>query len=402
MSMDPKSAAILLVVIAIIGSAVFIADAVIFIRWITYLWEKYRVEEAAAKLTLAEAAHLSDRQARVAAGEATPSFDLSAGEQPLPEAPYSMAYGGDPVLQLAEAAPALPQYPFARTWSLVDPWLAFQFVFIVSQVVITLAILPLLFAHGALNTAGLFSPAGIFIQCVGLFFMNGLFVGVTAFYLHRYGKSLASIGLGRPDARWIATGCCLGLILFAVASGAEIAMNRGLPLIIPKPVMDGLVKLTKDLTAGGMFDNIQSLNLKIFFALAGAVAAPIGEEVFFRGFLYNAFKRKLNVNAAIVLSGLIFALVHFGPLAILVIFPMGMALAYVYEKTQSLWVTICMHATHNGLTFVLAMAFPHLGESPKEPVKPAAPPSRPAIVHSVPARVWGDPIPPYRGVTTHA
>ena len=163
-----------------------------------------------------------------------------------------------------------------------------------------------------------------------------------------------------------------------------------------------MVKLTKDLTAGGMFSNIQSLPLKIIFALAGAVAAPVGEDVFFRGFLYNALKRKLNVPAAIVLSGLIFALVHFGPLAILVIFPMGMVLAYAYEKTQSLWITICMHATHNGLTFVLAIAFPHFGESPVVPVKPAPPRTRPAIVSSAPPRLWRGSSPPYRGVYIHA
>ena len=41
--------------------------------------------------------------------------------------------------------------------------------------------------------------------------------------------------------------------------------------------------------------------------------------------------------------------------------PMGMALAYVYERTRSLWVTILMHAVNNGIAFLLLWAAPHLG-----------------------------------------
>jgi hypothetical protein len=131
-----------------------------------------------------------------------------------------------------------------------------------------------------------------------------------------------------------------------------------------------------------MFEKISSLQLKVLFALAGAVAAPIGEEIFFRGFLYNALKRRLSIPAAIVISGLVFAMAHFGPLAVIVIFPMGMVLAYVYERTRSLWVTIAMHATNNGLAFVLALAFPHLGE-PK-PTPQDRSPRKPAVQISVP------------------
>ncbi len=53
------------------------------------------------------------------------------------------------------------------------------------------------------------------------------------------------------------------------------------------------------------------------------------------------------------MSGLIFALIHFSPLGLIPIWLMGMLLAYVYERTQSLWVTILMHGINNGAIFVL-------------------------------------------------
>jgi uncharacterized protein len=366
MSISPESALILLLILTITGTIVFVADAVIFIRWITYLWAKYRAEEEQARL-------LTNRQQPVAAETGEPAEGAVVPEEPWDSAAYP-------------PYPNEPTYPFARTWSLVDPFLAFQVVFIGGQIAIAVVLIPVLFWHGKFQGEGaVFSPAGIIIQCLGLFFMNACFVAATAFYVRRYGSSLAQIGLRRPTSRQIAMGCGLGIALFIGSTAIETALGSVLPHILPKPVLDGLIQFTKDVTAGGLFGSIPSLQLKIFFALAGAIAAPIGEEVFFRGLLYNSLKRRINVPAAIVISGLAFALVHIGPLAIVVIFPMGMLLAYVYEKTRSLWVTICIHATNNGLAFVIALTFPHFGEPPAPPVNPAPRAGNPAISAPAPA-----------------
>lgn len=347
MSISPESTRILLIILVAVGAILAISDAVIFFRWVKYLWAKYDFEE----------------QYREALARAEQQDDGEVVVKPYPAFAYRP-----------------PRYPFARTWSLVDPYLAFQLVFIGGQFVIALAMLPLMMWLGA---GAITSGPGIILQTVGIILLNGLFVGVTAFCIHRYGASLRSIGLGKPTARQLAIGLGLGFTMFLVSTGAESGLGMVLPKLLPKPVMDGLTQFTKDVTAGGMFIAIPSVPLKILFALAGAIAAPIGEEVFFRGLLYNSLKRRINIPVAIVLSGLAFALVHIGPLAIIIIFPMGMLLAYVYEKTGSLWVTICMHAAQNGLTFALALAFPHLGEPAREPARPAPPPHKAAITRSV-------------------
>jgi membrane protease YdiL (CAAX protease family) len=358
---------LLLIIVGVIGAIVLIADAVIFVRWVTYLWAKYDLQE---------------KKLREAAERASQSEESAETENVFDS-------GDDP---------EMPPYPFARTWSLVDPFLGLQAVMIVASV----ALMPFLLRHGLRGGVDpLYSASGIIIQTIGAFFQNGLFVGVTAYCVHRYRTSLAAIGLRRPTARQIALGFGLGLGLFLIASCMEAAMGRVLPLLLPKAILEGLVKFDKDVTAGGLLSKIPTLQLKIVLALAAVIAAPIGEEVFFRGLLYNALKRRLNIPAAIAISGLLFALVHFGPLAMVVIFPMGMALAYVYEKTRSLWVTICMHATANGLTFVFALAFPHIGEAPSEPVRPPPPPARPPVVRSVPVHPGPHRVPPPPGAHTH-
>jgi membrane protease YdiL (CAAX protease family) len=366
-----ESSVLLLIIVGVVGAIVLIADAVIFIRWVRYKWAKYDLQE---------------RRFREANERASQSETASES---------------DPVFEMGDD-PEMPPYPFARTWSLIDPFLGFQAVYLAGNLVIGAAALPLLLHRGTLGGVDvLFSAPGIIIQTVGTLFLNGLFVGLAAYCVHRYRTSLAAIGLRRPTAWQIALGFGLGLVLFAIASGMEVGMDRVLPLLVPKAVLEALVKFNNDVTAGGFFSKIPTLQLKIVFALAGVVAAPIGEEVFFRGLLYNSLKRRLNIPAAITISGLLFALIHFGPLAIVAIFPMGMALAYVYEKTRSLWVTICMHATNNGLQFVLALAFPHLGEAPRQSVQPPPPPARPAAVRSVPAHSGPRRVPPRPGVHTH-
>ncbi len=351
--LDYKSALILLIVLVTLGAIVFLIDAILFIRWISYRWAVYDIEERAA------------HEAVERAGSA-------------PSSSVEEAVSGAP------SAVVLPEPPFSRTWSLVDAFLGFQLVFIVSQLVITLATLPALFWHGHFRgDAALVSPGAIVVQSVGLFFMNALFVGVTAFYLRRYGLSLAQIGLRRPSGKQISLGVGVGAALFVCATGLEVALDGILSHFLPKPVLDGLVAFNKAVTAGGLFEKLPTLQLKLALALAGAIAAPIGEEVFFRGLLYNSLKRRLNVPLAMVISGMLFALIHFGPLSILVIFPMGMLLAYVYERTQSLWVTITIHSMNNTLAFVTALAFPHFGEAPRSPIKPAAPPPKRITMRSV-------------------
>jgi len=370
MGLSTEQSLILLLIIVTVGAIVFLADVIIFIRWILYRWAMYKDEEERYRLASEVAARERDGLENVSEAQ-----DLRW----KPE----------------------PEYPFARTWSLIDPFLVFQVVFIGIQLLSLIALLPIMMTPKGLNASAIFSPAGIVIQVLCIILMNALLVVAVAFCVHRYGLKLPEIGLGKPAPYQIGLGVALGLVVFAIVSGADIGLGALLPKVLPKAVFDALDQFTKAVTAGGMFETINSVPLKFLFALAGAVAAPIGEEVFFRGLLYNSLKRRLNVPAAIVISGLMFALVHIGPFAILLIFPMGMFLAYVYEKTKSLWVTICIHATHNGLSFVVAMAVPHAGEAPKQPIKPVLPPSKPGVVWQAPPHLSRDTWPRRNGVSIH-
>src|SRR4030042_5718692 len=64
-----------------------------------------------------------------------------------------------------------------------------------------------------------------------------------------------------------------------------------------------------------------------------AVIAPFCEEVYFRGFLYPAFRKNFGVLAGLILSSFLFALAHPEIYSFLPIMVIGWLLAYIYEKT---------------------------------------------------------------------
>ena len=82
------------------------------------------------------------------------------------------------------------------------------------------------------------------------------------------------------------------------------------------------------------------------------VGAPFGEELLFRGFLYNALRRRWSVWPSAILSGILFALLHGSPVLILAILPVGIGLALVYEWRQSILASMAAHATFNLIGFV--------------------------------------------------
>lgn len=110
---------------------------------------------------------------------------------------------------------------------------------------------------------------------------------------------------------------------------------------------------------GGTFENpqIEALtggsalsprNFALLFVLV-AVIAPIAEELFFRGMLYGLLRQRWTAAVAIPLNGLLFALIHFIPLLIPGLLFVGIVLAWLRERSQSIYPCILLHATQNGV-----------------------------------------------------
>lgn len=89
--------------------------------------------------------------------------------------------------------------------------------------------------------------------------------------------------------------------------------------------------------------------------VAIVILAPIAEEIFFRGVVFNAWLREAGRTIAYLGSATLFAVIHLSLVAVVPIFLLGLALAWVYRRTGNLLAPIAMHATVNGISVGLAL-----------------------------------------------
>ncbi len=96
-----------------------------------------------------------------------------------------------------------------------------------------------------------------------------------------------------------------------------------------------------------MFDQLES---PVWLFVVGAIVAPIVEEIFFRGFLFQGFRQKYGWMPALFLSSAIFGAAHLDPVSLIPTFVLGCVLAVVYHRSNSVWPGILFHAAINSFS----------------------------------------------------
>jgi membrane protease YdiL (CAAX protease family) len=100
------------------------------------------------------------------------------------------------------------------------------------------------------------------------------------------------------------------------------------------------------------------VGLLLLALLVTAVAAPICEEIVFRGMLFRLLRRRTPLWAAVLLSALTFGLAHASPAVSLALLPsfvyMGIVLALVYIRTGWLTNSMLLHGFNNALVTIAA------------------------------------------------
>ena len=173
---------------------------------------------------------------------------------------------------------------------------------------------------------------------------------VTAFVIRRV-RPVKWLGLrwaGWPWVFLIAPGAVVSM--WALFSGLQTSgYLRWIDSLGVETVQDTVKILQKS-------TDPQILSLMV---IAAVVAAPLCEEIVFRGYLYAVAKRFAGPWAAGICSALVFAAAHGSLSALLPLFIFGCVLAFIYEKTGSLWAPIATHFCFNGATVVVQLAARH-------------------------------------------
>jgi membrane protease YdiL (CAAX protease family) len=212
---------------------------------------------------------------------------------------------------------------------------------------------------------GLYFLAGIgigyFIQEVNL--QAALLISVSNFLV--LGGSLYLFGVRRNKLSWKSIGLFPPKDLGRQAMiGVALAVG-----ILPLRMIGGAIGLLIEQVINGeifsltMRENLFSVGMDTWYGvlvmlLGIGILAPIGEELFFRGLLFDFFKKKLGLNWGIALSSLAFGLAHFDSLAVVLSsLIMGVVMAIAVERTRSIWISIFMHiVTNSGAVLMLAVS----------------------------------------------
>jgi membrane protease YdiL (CAAX protease family) len=88
------------------------------------------------------------------------------------------------------------------------------------------------------------------------------------------------------------------------------------------------------------------------------VIAPLAEELFFRGFLYNCLRRNLGTWMALLAQAGLFAIMHsYSTSRTLVVFGLGLALGAVYQWRKTLVTPVLIHASLNSIAALATLLF---------------------------------------------
>jgi CAAX protease family protein len=86
------------------------------------------------------------------------------------------------------------------------------------------------------------------------------------------------------------------------------------------------------------------------------VAAPLSEEIFFRGFLFGGLRNRMNWVFAAVVSALIFGAFHYTGASSGAVLPqlavLGFGLAWLYQRSGSIYPTMAIHLLNNAIAFI--------------------------------------------------
>jgi uncharacterized protein len=93
------------------------------------------------------------------------------------------------------------------------------------------------------------------------------------------------------------------------------------------------------------------IGIAIFAVFAIVILAPVAEEIFFRGFFFAGLRTRWSLWPAALLSGAIFGLVHAptGPTAAIPLAGLGVGLAWLYNKTDSIYPCMLAHFLNNAI-----------------------------------------------------
>ncbi len=165
--------------------------------------------------------------------------------------------------------------------------------------------------------------------------------GVYFFGIRRRNSGWDSVGLKSVPFSWLVIAFVITSIAIPITGLITLIVMLALGMPLENPQLEFL--LPEDITGVQAFGMI----------LLAGILAPFGEEVFFRGVLYQYLRDKWGVITGVIVSSLLFGLIHLNLAVGITAFLLGILLAVLFEYSRSLWTSVLIHAVNNSTRIAL-------------------------------------------------
>lgn len=108
------------------------------------------------------------------------------------------------------------------------------------------------------------------------------------------------------------------------------------------------------------FSSISSQIEYILAFITLVILAPVAEEILFRGYLFGKLRKHAPLWISILITSVLFALVHFQWNVALDVFALSIVLCLLRVVSGSIWPSILLHMLKNGIAFYLLFINPSL------------------------------------------
>ena len=224
------------------------------------------------------------------------------------------------------------------TWSGASAILFGSFSFIMGQIV---AGILLWIVYGEKITDALNNPTPL-ATFVSVIILGVITVGLIVWYVQNRGGTIRNLGYKRAQKKFSYWRVVYALLMYF---GLLILARTVVAQIVPQ------VNLDQEQVTG--FESvISNFDLWLSF-LAIVVVAPIVEETLFRGFIFKGLRNNFSFWPAAIVSAGLFALAHGQLNVALDTFILGLFLAYLFSKSDSIWPSVILHASKNAIAFTV-------------------------------------------------
>jgi uncharacterized protein len=161
-----------------------------------------------------------------------------------------------------------------------------------------------------------------------------VYIGVIWIFLRLIRRPFTDLGFVKPLKHFVLLGFVVGIFLFVCIG----LLGNILTHVFGTPAPQSFTAAVNGVNSKWEF---------VLLALLGGVVAPLKEEMFFRGIIYPPFRQALGRGKGMLLTGLFFATLHYDIVRFIPLFIGGVVLAWLYERSASIWPAVIAHGTWN-------------------------------------------------------